>query len=245
MEVAFEFDASAVEGGKSMVAFERLFGAEGDVIAAHEDMDDANQTVTVASIGTVLVDAADGDHAISPGEVKLVDTVEYRGLVPGGSYRLEGTLVDKATGDPVKDASGKEVTASAEFEAGGASGKAEVTFEFDASKLAGGTSAVAFERLYGAEGNLVASHEDVGDADQTVSVEKPKSPGTPENPEEPTTSTTPTPAPSTPATASSAPAGRYGKTGGQVAPFAILGGLLAAAGAAAIGIGAHRKRKGR
>ena len=247
VEVTFEFDASALGGGTSMVAFEKCLDAEGNLVASHEDPGDTDQTVNVAEIATVLVDAADGDHSVAPGPAKLTDTVEYKGLVPGETYRLEGTLMDKATGEPVRDASGNEVKTASEFSPGGASGKTEVTFEFDASKLATGTSAVAFEKLYGTEGNLVASHEDIDDEDQTVSTQKPESPGNPGNPSSPSNPATPSASttPSTQTASRPTPSGKYGKTGAQLAPLAIAAAALAAVGAGAAAIGIHRRRGGK
>ena len=240
-EVAFEFDASDLDG-HALVAFEQCLDAEGDLVAKHEDADDEGQTVRIVSLGTTLADTADGDHLVEPGKVKLVDTVEYAGLTPGDEYTLEGALMDKATGEPVKDAAGNAVTASAKLVPEEAAGTAEVTFEFDASNLEDGSSIVAFERLLDAGGKLVASHEDIDDQDQTVTAKKPETPETPTTPSAPTNPETPsTPTATTPDT----PTGKYGKTGAQVAPFAIIGGLLAAAGATALGIGAYRKRKGK
>ncbi|MFR7736047.1 MAG: VaFE repeat-containing surface-anchored protein [Eggerthella lenta] len=45
------------------------------------------QTVRVAvEVGTQAADAADGDQVIEAGKAKVVDTVAYKGLVPGETY---------------------------------------------------------------------------------------------------------------------------------------------------------------
>lgn len=166
VELAFTFDARGL-GAVQTVVFERLL--QGDVtVAVHEDLDDAGQTVSIPSIGTTLADAADGDHlADAGGTVTLVDTVRYEGLMADGTrYTLTGTLVDKETGKPLKDASGNAVTATTEFVPESPDGAQEVTFEFDASLLAG-RQAVGFERLYH-NGVIVTVHEDRDDEDQTV-----------------------------------------------------------------------------
>ena len=141
--VEIAFDGTGL-GGKSLVVFEKLFAADVQ-LASHEDPSDEGQTVTVAKIGTKLTDAADGDQIIVTGKVKLIDTVEYKGLVAGDAYTVHGTLMVKSTGEALEDADGKPVTATAEFTPDKPSGTVDVTFEFDASSLNEGDSLVAFE----------------------------------------------------------------------------------------------------
>ncbi len=81
--------------------YEKLFAADVQ-LASHEDPSDGGQTVTVVEIGTTLVDASDGDHIIASGKVKLTDTIEYKGLIPGETYTAHGTLIVKSTGMPLK-----------------------------------------------------------------------------------------------------------------------------------------------
>ena len=165
MELAF--DGTGL-GGKSVVVFEKLFAA-GVQLAAHEDLSDEGQTVTVVEIGTKLTDAEDGDQIVASGKVKLVDTVEYKGLVPGETYTANGALVDKSTGETLVDAGGNPVTATAEFAP---------------SHLEEGAALVAFERCLDAKGNVVAVHEDVDDEGQTVVVNNPDTPEVPDAPGE-------------------------------------------------------------
>lgn len=67
--VEIAFDGTDL-GGKRLVVYEKLFSA-GVQLASHEDPNDEGQTVTVAEIGTTLVDASDGDQIIVTGKVKL------------------------------------------------------------------------------------------------------------------------------------------------------------------------------
>ena len=215
--VELSFDGTDL-GGKSLVVYEKLFAADVQ-LASHEDLTDEGQTVTVVEIGTTLVDASDGDHIIASGKVKLTDTIEYKGLVPGNTYTAHGTLIAKSTGMPLEDADGKPVTATAEFTPDKANGATDVTFEFDASKIEEGVELVAFEECLDANGNVVAVHQDIDDDGQTVVVDNPD---TPEVPDEPGKS--------------------YDKTGTEVRLIAIAAIALIAAGA---GCGAYaiRKRK--
>ena len=118
----------------------------------HEDIDDEGQSVMAVEIGTVLVDASDGDHMVENGTVSVVDTVEYKGLVAGETYTAHGTIMDKATGMPLEDSDGNPVTSTAEFVAESSEGAVEVTFEFDASKIEEGAALVAFEEVLDVNG---------------------------------------------------------------------------------------------
>ena len=176
--VTFEVDGSKL-AGHDLVAFEVLARGEATV-ATHEDIDDDGQTVRVVAIGTTATDKADGDHTVAADKVEIVDMVSYQGLVPGQEYVVTGTLMDRETGKPVTDGSGKPVTASATLKPEKADGQVSVTFELDASQL-GGHDLVAFELLTQGEAT-VATHEDLKDEGQTVHVEEPKVPENPTTP---------------------------------------------------------------
>lgn len=182
----------------------------------HEDIEDEGQSVTVVEIGTTLIDSADGDHMVENGTVKLVDTVEYKGLVAGEAYTAHGTIMDKATGMPLEDAEGNPVTATAEFTPEASEGTVEVAFEFDASKIEEGAALVAFEEVLDVNGNVIAVHQDIDDEGQTVVVDNPETPGTP-----------------------------YDKTGGNLLPVWVLIGALVLCGVGAGAYAIHgRCREG-
>ena len=108
-----------------------------------------------------------GEHlAEAAGKVTLTDEVAYENLVAGQEYELSGTLVDRGTGEAVTDGDGSPVTAKTKLVPALSSGTATVTFELDASGLAG-RSLVAFEEL-SQGGTTVAAHADVNDGGQTV-----------------------------------------------------------------------------
>ena len=140
------------------------------LIAVHEDYNDENQTICVPQIKTTAKDAKSGTSMFyAEKNAKIVDTVSYRNLVPGKKYKVVGTAVDKSNGAPVI-ANGNNVTAEAEFVAKEATGKVDVVFTFDASLLAGRTI-VMFEDVY-YENNLIATHADITDEEQTLYVPK-------------------------------------------------------------------------
>lgn len=169
VKVTFSVDTSTLSN-KKLVVFEKL-AADGNVIASHEDLTDEGQTVEVVppEIGTSAADGADGDKEITAdGKASIIDAVKYTGLVPGTEYELIGTLMDAETGEALKSADGKEITATAKFTPQSQDGTQDVTFTFDASEL-GGAKAVVFEKLF-VDGTLIGSHEDPTDEGQTVEI---------------------------------------------------------------------------
>ena len=180
--VTFTFNASSIETGTKLIAFETL-STNGIEIADHKDINDIDQTVTVKApvIGTTAVDAADGDKTVTGEEnVAVRDTVHYNNVTPGKTYKVIGTLYEKVldkngkvTKKVFKDKDGTPVTAEANFTAEDSYGNVDVTFYFDGSSLKEGTSLVAFESL-SYNDNEIASHADVNDSGQTVIITKPK-----------------------------------------------------------------------
>ena len=158
----FTFDSSAL-AGKKIVAFEDIT-YEGIPIGSHEDLTDDDQTISYPEIHTTAVNGTDGSKTMVLGtNVTLVDTVTYKGLTEGKTYVLKGTIMDKASGQPIG------VTAKTTFTAEASDGSAEVTFTFDTTKLQGKTL-VVFETMYDTQGNPIVDHSDLNDEDQTVSV---------------------------------------------------------------------------
>lgn len=134
--------------------------------AATSDAADVTWSASAApSIGTTLVDGADGDHTVPAGGGTVVDTVAYHGLVPGTSYTLTGELMRRS------DGSATGITGSVTFVPVLADGSVEVELTIPAGYA--GADLVAFEVLtLTGQSGVVASHEDLGDAAQTVTVAK-------------------------------------------------------------------------
>lgn len=121
-------------------------------------------------IHTLATDAdSGGKNTIAKDQAVIVDQVDYKNLEAGKSYTIKGTLMDKETGSTLL-VGGKEVHAEKTFTPKAAAGSVEMTFTFDASALAGKT-VVVFEDLYLDE-TKVASHADLEDEGQTVSIVK-------------------------------------------------------------------------
>ena len=172
--VAFRFNSRDIKPGTELVVFESLERG-GNQLAAHEDIEDVNQTVTVTApaISTSARDGIDGDKdVVVDDEATVIDTVEYKNLVPGKEYTLNGKLHSKSTGEPLK-VGGKPVTGQTTFTPEKADGKVEVTFTFDSRAIADKTDIVVFESLV-RSGTELASHADIDDKNQTVTVTHPE-----------------------------------------------------------------------
>ena len=180
VEVTFTFDASAIKDGTELVAFETAT-SNGHEICAHADIKDEGQTVTVTKpeVGTTATDGFDGDkNVVADTDATVTDTVHYKNLTPGQTYKVTGTLYQKVTDKDGKvtkkklTVDGKDVTAETEFTAETSDGDATVTFKFDASGIKDKTPLVAFESLSYKDKELCA-HADIEDEDQTVTVNQP------------------------------------------------------------------------
>ena len=225
IEMEFAFDATGLDGAMTVV-FERL-SRDGTPIASHEDLADASQSIAFPAIGTKAVDAESRTNAIKKdATVTVIDTIGYSGLIPGVEYTASGTLVDKATGKTLV-AGGKPIVTTGTFIPKATSGSTEVAFTFDTTGLAVGTQLVAFEKVL-QDGIEVATHADLDDENQTVTVKNPNPPVTP---------------PDTPQNGS--PGSKMAKTGdgsfGLL--YIVLGIALAGTGAAIYALGRPLRKR--
>ena len=178
VDVTFYFDGSSLKEGTSLVAFESLSYNDNE-IASHADVNDSGQTVIITKpkLSTTATDALDGDkNLIGEDNATIVDTVHYMNVTPGKTYKVSGTLYEKVTDKDGKvtkkqllDADGNPVTAETEFVPEDTYGTVDVTFTFDGSLLKDSTPVVAFESL-SYKDKEIASHSDIEDEDQTVTM---------------------------------------------------------------------------
>ncbi|MGY3725680.1 VaFE repeat-containing surface-anchored protein, partial [Granulicatella balaenopterae] len=165
INVVFEVDASKLQG-QDIVAFESL-SHNGVEIAVHNDLEDKDQTVKVTKpeVKTTLMEQGTNNKEIHAEKTTLVDVVEYKDLVIGQEYTVNGQVVNKETQEVI-------ATSSVTFVAEQKDGTINVVFEVDASKLQG-QDIVAFESL-SHNGVEIAVHNDLEDKDQTIKVTKPE-----------------------------------------------------------------------
>lgn len=190
--MTFQVTVGQIRKNPKLVAFEYLHPGEPNnpggetVVTKHEDPNDENQTVnegpraaTTAtnSVGTKVFDAKTS--------AKVLDRVQWAKL-PAGNYVLVGTLMDKATKQPVPNVQAQVVKFS--VASGELSGTQQMTFEVPADQVKAKSQFVAFEKIYrqgdvDENGNVidgktpVVEHSDINDKAQTVNVgEEPQSP---------------------------------------------------------------------
>lgn len=175
VEVTFTFDSRTIADKTDIVVFESL-ERTGVEIASHTDIEDGKQTTTVTrpQIGTTALDGHDGDkNVVTDGKTTVIDTVEYKNVIPGKTYTLKGSLHVKVTDEEgnvtekALEVDGKPVTAETTFTPEKSDGKVEVTFTFDSTGIPQNTEMVAFESLEKNGVKLVA-HADIEDGKQTT-----------------------------------------------------------------------------
>ena len=115
----------------------------------------------------------DGEKEICATETfTLVDTVEYKHLIPNKEYTLKGVLMDKATGKELI-INGETVTAETTFIPTEPNGSTTVEFVFDSKYIKADTDIVVFESLY-KDGKELAVHADIDDEGKTITVKVPE-----------------------------------------------------------------------
>ena len=170
--IRFDLDASSL-GGRSLVSFEYIFDEEGNEIARHEDIHDEDQTVSFPRIGTKAACTATEDQILpESGRIVILDTISYKGLEGGKTYRAEGVLYNADNGEIFK-AGGREVTGQVTFTADpSGEGTAEAVFSFEAPEDFSGMTLVAAETLADTDGRILCEHKDLKDSEQAVYVPK-------------------------------------------------------------------------
>ena len=157
--------------GSSAVVFETMEFVSAELetripVITHEDIGDEDQTIRFPDGKTTALYSETGSHTANAAEeVTILDEVKYRNLIPGETYTVTGTLMDKETNTPVTS-EGSAVTASKEFVPVSSDGSIIVEFTFSGVDLAG-RSAVAFETVTSG-GKEVFVHADLYDEEQTI-----------------------------------------------------------------------------
>ncbi|SNU09771.1 hypothetical protein SAMN06297422_13012 [Lachnospiraceae bacterium] len=157
VELEFTFDASVLKG-KTVVAFEELF-YNGIKIAVHADINDEDESihfpeVKTTSRNTILSPDKTDDSAkeveASEKGGSITDTVSYKNLIANKTYIIRGTLINKSTGEILKDATGKEIKGECTF-------KTPITGEVKIDKS---PDAVDYELPDGTVMDLSSDHAD-------------------------------------------------------------------------------------
>ena len=148
--MTFESDSSAVTSEYEIVVFERLELEDGTVVATHEDINDADQTVKITPnpkeeekpkepFIKTTVKFEDGNKTAKPDKsTTIVDEVVYGNLTVGTEYVLSGKLVSRKTGKTIA-VNGKAVESKETFTPSKTDGRVDVRFTFDAAGFEGMT----------------------------------------------------------------------------------------------------------
>lgn len=183
-------------GGRDLVVYQMLYGRkngsdEWEVAFEHCYPDDLDQIVHVPAIDTTLLSYTKGIHHDDAGQVTQVDRVDYKNLVPGQRYTLNGVLhiredAETADGFEAVDMGDSGIKASVTFTPEAKDGYVDLTFQYDGTSL-DGKVVVAFEELWtsenregasgweqffrskaGAGNRRVAHHQDINDTIQSL-----------------------------------------------------------------------------
>lgn len=164
INIDFTFSGTGL-AGQSVVAFETLY--HNDIpVAVHADINDEEQTVHIPEIGTQAKFSSGLDVALGSKDSILVDTIDFKNLVPGVEYEITTTLMNKETGEPIM-VDDKPLTTTTTFTPALADGSVDVMITIPREAFYG--TLVVFEQFVEVEtGKLVAIHEDIEDEAQTV-----------------------------------------------------------------------------
>ncbi len=180
VDVEFSVDyAKKVLEGIDIVIFEELYvgtsTTSSNLVAEHKDLTDKEQKLKFIKLGTLAKDGEDTDDEklLKPdGSYKLIDTCSYSNIEVNKEYKLEGIIMRKDTGEPLKDINGNDIKASTTFTPTTESGSVDVVFEFETDVT--GLDIVVFEELSIKTGlkdwTPVEDHKDKDDEGQTVKI---------------------------------------------------------------------------
>lgn len=152
--------------------FISTFAGDDRVTPLATSVEDVTEQFTITADGPKLkttFTGENGEKTLKPGkDTKLVDKVcdANEKLVPGTEYTLRLKVHNKTTGKMVM-VDGTEYEATAKFTPNTPQDCGKVVANLDTTGMAN-TQLVAFEYVYDADGQLVGTHADAGDADQTI-----------------------------------------------------------------------------
>lgn len=121
VELEFTFDSSLCEG-RTTIAFESI-ETGGVELAVHNDIRDEDQSIHFPQFKTTAKNSGasnDADdeliHEVSASkDGAFTDVIHYHNLLANRTYRAKGVLMDKNSGEALKDATGKVIEGEATF----------------------------------------------------------------------------------------------------------------------------------
>lgn len=160
-----------------IVVYEKILSAtEDNIFATHIQSNDEAQSIHYPKITTIALSPNGVTHVGSNIDNKIVDNVSYDNLLAGYTYEIVGMLVNKNTGEFIKEPGALEpIISSKTFEATTPSGIIEIPFEIKNVDVSGQTL-VVFEQLFVVPSpntpviskTLSATHCDIEDINQSI-----------------------------------------------------------------------------
>lgn len=175
VSVKITVDTTAIKS-TDLVVFEYLTSGD-ETIAVHTDIKDTDQTVSFVdqkhpAVATVATNKTLDSHNIDVAKsVVVVDKVSYTDLDENATYKLVSAIYD-ITDSADADKRVKLAETESEFKTTASNGTVSVDMAIDTTTLKGHTLVVA-EYIYSGD-ELVVSHDDMTDKEQTVYVAVPK-----------------------------------------------------------------------
>lgn len=162
----------AANAGRQMIETEfTVVRSDDNTVIDLGTMDDVEPSIHTNAWDGATNSTVDKD-IVADDEAVIVDRVSYEDFIPGRTYTVRAEAHDADTGAMLADASGNEVTGSAEFTPDKKNGHVDVRLAFDASQLADGQKVVIYEYV-SLNGQDIAKHADKSDPEQTVTFHKP------------------------------------------------------------------------
>lgn len=165
-ELETTFDASKLNG-KALTAVANI-KLDGTTVLQHNTaLDNEYETLLFPEVTTKAFDTRNKtQEAMAIKNASVTDQISYTRLQAGMGHIIKTTLVDKSTGNVLKDAKGKDLIFTEEFKPAASEGSYDVVLEFDATNLIGKT-AVVYQEIFMGE-NIVAQHKDINAESQTL-----------------------------------------------------------------------------
>lgn len=162
-ETTLKVDGKALEG-RTLTVYEYVYQND-KLVASHCEKDCVSQMISIPSIITNASRTFTSEQ--EDFSYVTVDEIVYDNLLADGSeYEMTGTLIDKKTGNIMKDEAGNDLTSSVSFTPEESSGSIQVSFEGDGN-LVKGNEVVVYEQLK-KDGKVFALHNDLNNEKQTV-----------------------------------------------------------------------------
>lgn len=164
-EIVDTFDGSKLNGQNLTAVSTVKLGTK--VLFEHnKTLDNEYETLSIPGLDTVASETGTGAkevYAIS--NVSITDKITYEKLQVGLEHIVKTSIVDKTTGEILKNSNNEPLTFESEIAPDTADGVYDAVLQFNGKGLAG-VKAVVFQEIWLGD-TLIAQHKDLNDADQT------------------------------------------------------------------------------